>query len=172
MALDLLMTVKSGDPKIEGESQHKKFEGKKAIDIRSWAYAVNQPSQMGSAGKTTGRANFSDISITKPIDASTPALFLACAAGSVLDEVVIHAVKTGGVGGTDIFYTITMQSVVISQVKDESVIDEEGGVVEILESVTFNPARVKVGYAPTHKDSGKIEAEKTAGWDIIKNVKV
>lgn len=174
MALDLLMTVDCSEVKTKGESQHsvKDVSGKDAIDIRSWDFTVNQTAMMGSQGKTAGRASFSDISITKPLDSSTPSLFLISASGASVKNVTIYGVKTGGTGGPEVFYKVIMDNVLISEVTNTSVENsEDQSVLEILETVKFNVGKVQVAYKPTDKVSQKLGAEAITGWDIITNKK-
>lgn len=163
--LDLFLKL----DKIEGES--KKDGHPDEIDISSWSFAATQPVSMGSnnAG-TTGKVQMSDISITKPVDKSSPKLFLACCSGERIPNAVITGQKATGQGGQKVFYKVAMQDVVVAQVRNDY-IHEDTTLDTITETVTLNPAKINVSYW-TIDNSGTPGSEVKTGWDLQANKKL
>jgi type VI secretion system secreted protein Hcp len=79
---------------IKGEStddRHREW-----IEILSFSWGCSQQagaSQVGSGGRSSGRTDFADLAIVKPLDAATPLLFKACAKGEHIKEVVGETIR-------------------------------------------------------------------------------
>src|SRR5215471_15935834 len=118
MAVD--MFIKIGD--LKGESKDSKH--KDEVDVLSWSWGMsNSGTTHKGGGGGSGKVNVGDLSFTKYIDFSSPALRRACANGRhypsalltlrkagqhpleylkiKMEEVLVTAVSTGGSGGED-----------------------------------------------------------------------
>lgn len=165
--LDLFLEI----PEIEGES--KKANHEKHMDIMSWSFAANNQVSQGMQG-STGKVSLSDIQVTKTVCKGSPKLFLACCGGTRFPKVTIWGQKaTGQDGGQKPFYKVEMEQVAISLVRNDYV-DPEGADAApgIIETVTFNPVKIKVNYAQQIAADGTLAAFVTTGWDLDKNVKI
>ena len=93
MAADNFLQIKG----IKGESTDDKH--KDWIEVLSYNWGVSQmasSTQSSSGGGAVQRADFQDLSIVKIMDSASPLLFLACATGDHIDEVVLELCRSGG----------------------------------------------------------------------------
>lgn len=165
-ALDLFLEI----PEVEGESKSKGHE--KQMELISWGFAANNAVSQGGQG-SAGKVSMSDIQITKNVCKGSPKLFLACCGGTRYPKVTIWGQRaTGADGGQKPFYKVELENVAISIVKNDYV-DPEGNETPpgIVETILFNPERMKVNYAP-QKTDGSIDAFITTGFDFGLNAKI
>src|SRR6476661_7585126 len=86
MAVD--MFIKIGD--VKGESKDKTH--KEEIDVLAWSWGMsNSGTAHTGGGAGAGKANVQDLSVTKYIDACSPALMLACCKGTHYDDAELIA---------------------------------------------------------------------------------
>jgi len=85
MAVDMYMKIEGTD----GESTDSKHE--KWIEVSSYSHGLSQPisGASGTGGRTGGRADFQDFSITKVLDAASTDLNIKCAKGEHLFQKLI-----------------------------------------------------------------------------------
>jgi type VI secretion system secreted protein Hcp len=149
---------------INGESEDKKHSG--WIDILSFSHGVSQISA-GAAGaggsRTAGRCDLSDFSVVKQIDKATPKIFLACAKGDHISEVLIELCRD-----KQKYMEFKMADVLISAIRPGGASKGEDALP--LEEVSFNPARIDYTYTETDHRTGKAKGVVTAYWDQAKNV--
>jgi type VI secretion system secreted protein Hcp len=160
MAVDMFLKIKG----IEGESKDDKH--KDWIDVLSWGWGATQQGsagQMGGAG--AGKVNVQDLHVTKPVDKSSPDLFLKCATGEHYDDAVLACHKAGG--SPLEYLKITMTEVFITSVQHGG---SQGGDA-LVENVTLNFAKVKVEYTE-QTDKGAAGAQPKANFDIKANKKL
>jgi type VI secretion system secreted protein Hcp len=160
---------------IKGESTDDKHKGE--IDVLSWAFGAEQ---IGGAGKTghgggASKAQFHDLVFKKYIDASSPKLFLACAAGTHLPEVTLTARKAGGDSQVE-YLKIKLQEVIITSCTTGTTTTptEELGVEGLtlpLDEVHLNYAKIEFNYKAQNAD-GTAGANTQAGWDAQANKKL
>jgi len=103
------------DPNIVGEAtdpNHLNW-----IELLAVNYSAKHPSPRTVAnvgGRMARRAEFSDFSIVKEIDKSTPILHLYCAKGLHIPELVIEFTMTEPVmGSTVVYQKVTLKEVVV-----------------------------------------------------------
>ncbi len=162
MAADSFLKI-SG---IKGEStddRHKDW-----IEVLSYNWGVSQlasATKSSSGGGTIQRADFQDLSIVKLVDSSTPLLFLACAKGDHIDEVVLELCRAGGDKLKYMEYKLS--NVIISSVNVGG-----GGGGEPTESVTFNYGKIIVNYTKQARKGGGAAGNVEAGWDLERNTKI
>ena len=59
---------------------------------------------------------FKPIVVTKPIDTSTPKLFEALVTGRHLPAVQIDFVRAHGAGGDEVFYSVKLEQVIVTDI--------------------------------------------------------
>src|SRR3954469_3270111 len=94
MAFDSFLKITS--PDVAGESQDAKHKGE--IELFSFSLGAHNPTTIGSAtgGAGAGKVSFSNFSIMKKTDKTSPILFQACAGGTHYGKAVITLRKAGG----------------------------------------------------------------------------
>ena len=147
---------------IKGESQDHKH--KDEIHIESFSWGMNQTGAHGTGGGGgAGKVAVHDISITKHVDKSSPALMLACCNGKHIPNGLITVRKAGEKPLE--YMKIKLQDILISGVQEAG----HGGDT-LTENVTINFAKFHVEYQEQNADgSGKPGGE--MGWDVKKNEK-
>ena len=109
--VDILLKVEG----IDGESTDAQYKG--WIDAQGYSMGASQTgaaSHVGGAG--AGRVTLTDLSVTKPIDGSSPKLFVACASGQHFPAVTVAIRRRGGAE----VMRYTLSDVLISSFKDGS----------------------------------------------------
>ncbi len=140
---------------IGGESQDGKHRGE--IDATAWSWGVTQ--QVGSAtGAGTGRAQISDITVTKRIDKATPILAQMAASGKHIRSAVLMVRSTQRAE----YLRISLDDVLVSSIK----LSVDGS--KPTETVSFNFAKVRMDYSPQKAD-GSLEPAVTFSWDVRAN---
>jgi type VI secretion system secreted protein Hcp len=160
MAMDQFMKF---TPKLEGESKDKKHG--KEIDVLAWSWGMSNSgsAQMGG-GAGAGKVSVQDLSFTKYVDSSSPAIMLACCNGKHYDEAFLTVRKAGD---TPVEYIkIKMTEVLVTSVSTGG----SGGEDRITENVSLNFAKVHVDYTPQN-DKGQPGTAIPMSWDIAANVK-
>lgn len=148
---------------IKGEStddRHREW-----IEVLSFSWGCSQQagaSQAGSGGRSSGRTDFADLTIAKPLDAATPLLFKACAKGEHLKEVTLELCRVGGDNLK--FMEYKMGDVTVSGV---AVSGDGGG--DATESVSFNYGRIQQTYTKQKHADGTGGGSVQAGWDLHGN---
>src|SRR5262249_17445366 len=66
-----------------------------AIDGISWKWGVERCTVTSGGGVGAGKVSFQDLSITKHLDSSSPALIEACATGRRLKKAVLYVTRRG-----------------------------------------------------------------------------
>jgi len=132
------------------------------IDILSFSWGVSQTSVYGAgaSGKEAkaGRADFTNLTIMKVLDATTPLLFDHCATGNILKEVHILYDKPVG-DKQDDYFRIYLKDVLVTSVQ------LSGSNENPTESVSFAFQAVEVAYKP-EKDDGSLDAAVSKGYDL------
>jgi type VI secretion system secreted protein Hcp len=141
MAVDMFLKLQG----IKGESQDHKY--KDEIHIESFSWGMNQTGvgQTGG-GSGAGKVHVHDISATKFLDKSSPALMLACAAGTHIKEGWIIVRKAGDKPLE--YLKIKLTDILISSVQTAG----HGG-DQLTENVTLNFAKAGIGFPPFQRPS-------------------
>ena len=125
---------------VEGESTDDKHKGQ--IEIDSFSWGVSNAGSMATGGGT-GKASFSDFTITKTVDLS-----MRKAGGTQMDYYVIH-----------------LEDVLVSSYSTS------GGSSEApMESISFNYQKIEFQYIPTNAD-GTAAAAVKASWNLKENTR-
>jgi type VI secretion system secreted protein Hcp len=132
------------------------------IDILSFSWGVSQTSTYGAgaSGKEAkaGRADFSNLSIMKVLDKTTPLLCDHCATGNILPKVYIVYDKPVG-DKQQVYFRIWVKDALITSVQ------LSGSNENPTESVSFAFQGVEYAYAP-EKDDGTLDAAIRKGYDL------
>ena len=121
-----------------------------------------------AGGHAGGRAEFSDFTFTKPLDASSPTLYLACAQGKIHPTAKLTLCRAGG-DRLD-FLVIEMTDVMVTSVSPSGTGDSQDPVPE--EAVTLAYGKVTWTYTQQDPETGGAKGDVSAGWDIKTNQKV
>jgi type VI secretion system secreted protein Hcp len=135
-----------------------------SIDVLSFSWGVSQTAVYGAgaSGKEAkaGRADFSNLTIMKVLDKTTPLLCDHCATGNILTKVFILYDKPVG-DKQQAYFRIWIKDALITSVQ------LSGSNENPTESVSFAFQAVEVAYAP-EKDDGSLDAAIRKGYDLEK----
>jgi type VI secretion system secreted protein Hcp len=153
MAIDMFLKLDG----IKGESQDHKH--KDEIHIESWSWGMSQTGAHGTGGGGgAGKVSVHDISITKFVDKSSPALMLHCCSGKHIPNGLVTVRKAGDKPLE--YLKMKLQDIIISGVQNAG----HGG-DQLTENVTLNFAKFHVEYTEQKADgSGSPGGE--MGWDV------
>ncbi len=100
-------------PGVKGESTSTQYAGQ--IECTTFRTAVKNQSSVssGTTGSGAGRAVFEEIVLVAPINAASPTLMQACAAGTHYSNATITFVKAGG-SSSAVYLTIKLSNVFIT----------------------------------------------------------
>lgn len=140
-------------PGIPGESLQKGFENQ--IELRAATWGLTNP-----PGTPSG-AQFENVLVTKGMDASSPLLMKAGAAGSNLGTVVLTGLKAGTT--PRIFVTLTLTSAKVRSFHDAAALT-----TGVSESVGFSFGTIKLTYNKQNA-SGTITPI-TGCWNLVTHV--
>src|SRR5664280_1748196 len=145
---------------VEGPSSSKPGN----IDVLSFSFGVTQHAVYGAgaSGKEAkaGRADFSNLTIMKVLDKTTPLLCDHCATGDILKKVYILYDKPIG-DKQQAYFRIWIKDALITSVQ------LSGSNENPTESVSFAFQGVEIAYAP-EKDDGSLDAAIRKGYDLEK----
>src|SRR5215813_13047486 len=140
MAVDMFLKLDG----IKGESHDSKH--KEEIHIESYSWGLNQTGAHGTGGGGgAGKVSVHDISITKFVDKSSPALMLACCNGKHIKDGLITVRKAGEKPLE--YLKIKLVDILISGVQNAG----HGG-DQLTENVTINFAKFHVEYQEQKAD--------------------
>lgn len=148
-------------PGVKGNCQIDKYTGQ--IIVLSFQHGVHLPMQMDVANteRTAGRPVFSEITLSKMSDMSTPVLYSACAQGKKLGDAKIHIGRNeNGVFMSVIEYVLTNAMV--------SNISTAGGGGIPMDSFSLNFTKIKQTFTQQKSDSTK-QGTADFGWDLETN---
>lgn len=164
MATEIFLNI--DDKAIAGESIRSGHEGE--IDILSFKFAVHHEGQKEQTGGkvTQGRAEFSDVVITKHVDKSSPKLMQACASGQHFTKAVITMRSTASDGDKVDFYIVTFNDLIISSFDNTGQSDGDA----LSEEIMVSYSKVGFKYTVQGKD-GNNAGEVTGSWNVKTNAK-
>ncbi|GGZ07011.1 Hcp family type VI secretion system effector [Pseudoduganella plicata] len=161
MAVDMFLNL---GKTIAGETQDSAQKAAGDIDVLAWSWgASNAGSFHAGGGGGAGKANFQDISITKYLDKSSPAILIALAKGSHIPTATLLVRKAGE--GQQKYLEVTMNKVLITSVSTGG----SGGEDRLTENVTLNFAEMKFEYF-LQNEKGVTASGGVFDWDIAGNV--
>ena len=136
------------------------------IDILSFSWGVSQTATYGTGASgheaKAGRADFSNLSIMKVLDKTSPLLCDACATGHIFDKAYMLYSKPVGEGTSakqQAYFRIWLKDALITSVQ------LSGSNENPSESVSFAFQAVEIAYAP-EKEDGSLDAAIRKGYDL------
>ena len=158
MALDIFLKLDT----VVGESADKTH--RKEIDVLFWSWGMlNTRSAHAGGGAGTGKGYVKDLTVTKYVDKSSPALMLGCCSGTHYPSALLTVRKVGGKEPVE-YLKIKMQEVFISSVSTRN----DTNCFQMSEELILNCAKVSVDYTPQNPDGSKGIAIPFR-WDIPSN---
>ena len=144
---------------IKGESSDRKH--KDTIEIESFSWGVsNSGVRSSGGGGGAGKVSFSDISVTKLVDKSSPLLFKRAATGQHIKKAVLFVRKSGG--DQQEYMKITLSDLIVSSFKTAP--DKSSNSVP-LETVSMNFSKIEFSYSPQKAD-GSLAAPVVSTYDL------
>jgi type VI secretion system secreted protein Hcp len=151
---------------IIGESTDKFF--KDWIQLSAVSFGVENTTTIGSGsgGAGAGKAKLSEISIQKPVDSTSPALFLALCMGAHYEQVTIAFRKPGGSTkqAPEPFYGITCRTVFVTNIQHAA-----SGDSVPTESITLVYGALKMTYRKQKADGSFDPNPIETMWDQTTN---
>lgn len=158
MAVDMFLKLEG----IAGEAQDSVHADE--IDVLAWSWGASQSgtTHMGSGGGS-GKANFNDLSVTKYVDISSPALLKHVSIGKHIPTATLTIRKAGETPLEYMVYTLT--DLIVTSVQTGG----SGGEDRLTENVTLNFAQYSYKYTKQGV-GGAADTDDTWGFDIAGNV--
>jgi len=137
---------------IQGESLDRVHANE--IDVLAWSWGATAPSvvRAGGAGAGAGKATFNDLTITKYVDASSPALVAAISTGKRITSLILTVRRANGAPQGVDYFTLTLSDALVTGVS----VSTSGGEDRMTENVTFNYGTFTYSYTPIKKDGSKL----------------
>jgi type VI secretion system secreted protein Hcp len=158
MATDFILEIDG----IKGESTDKDFKGH--IDVESFNWGITNSGNMAAGGGGgAGKANFSDISFTKPVDLSSPKLAYHCASGAHIKKATLHVRKQGK--DQKEYYTILLEELIVASFGSGG----SSGNPILHESFSLNFTKIKFVYKE-QKPDGSLGTAPEFSYDVKENV--
>jgi type VI secretion system secreted protein Hcp len=155
--------LKFEGPDLKGESQADGF--KDQIDLLSWSWGATQSGTMHVAtGGGSGKANVSDLVLTKKVDKGSPNLMQAVVNGKQFGKAILTCRKAGGDAPVD-YLKIEMEKVIITSYQ----LGGSGSGDEFTENLGLNFALYKMTYTPQKDDGTADSGIGPVGWNIREN---
>ncbi|MGN6799770.1 MAG: type VI secretion system tube protein Hcp [Gaiellaceae bacterium] len=138
---------------IDGEATDKGHE--KWITVNGYDGDATVPvATSGSGGGTAaGKVQLKPIVVTKRIDKSTPKLFEALVTGRHLPAVQIDFVRPDGAGGDDVFYSVKLKQVLVTDAHQFDLGKSDGQALEQV-SLDFQSIEITEGGGTTTGGGG------------------
>ena len=144
---------------IKGESTAKGYEG--WIEVGSVQWGVGRAISSPAGGNREASApSISEITLTKTLDSTSPALFLRAVSGIFnIATVKLHLVTPSGSTNTNtVFYKLTLSDVLVSSQSNSA----SAGDDRPQESISLNFSKIEVEYLV----DGKTITNGKAGYDL------
>ena len=151
---------------IRGETQDNSYNKEGGIDVLAWSEGLSQSgtTHQGSAGGA-GRSSVQDLSITKYMDSSSPALRLLVANGQNIDTATLIVRKSGQ--NQLEYFRIDLKNIIVTSVSAGG----SGGEDRLTENVSLNFSEVTWTYTPSDTN-GNALTPISVGWNIAENKEI
>ena len=147
------------------------------VQVQGFNFAYQNAVTIGSGttGTGTGRLKFSPLTVSKPIDATTPQYLQACGLGRSYQHAILTFRRAGGAPGTNsqVFLTVTMSEVFLSQATFSG--SPGGGVTSSADGITptevltLEYGGLQITYSGQDTNSGKPLTPTTGSWNQVTN---
>ena len=130
------------------------------IVAASWSVGVTQPV---TAGTPAGRVpKFQDFKFTKMTDKASPKLFVACADGTHIREVLLEVCRADA--DKVKFFEIKLSNVIVSGFSNSG-----SAQAYPMEEISLNYGRIEVRYLEQRRADGTGGGTIAGGWDLTLN---
>jgi type VI secretion system secreted protein Hcp len=133
-----------------------------AIDVLSFSFGASNTSTYGAGASgleaKAGRVDFSNLSIMKVLDKTSPILAQHCWSGDILKKVILLYDKPVGTEQAD-YFRIYLEDGLITSIQNS------GSNENPTESVSFAFQKVEVAYK-AEKDDGTLDGALAKGFDV------
>jgi type VI secretion system secreted protein Hcp len=154
--------IKIGD--IKGESTEEGHKDWIVLHSVQWSVGRTISSTGGGTPREAGVPKFSEVTLSKSVDSSSPPLFLSAVGGTdEIAEVTIHLVDSAT---GQVFYALTLSEVLVSSQAHSGASGDD----KPAESISLNFTKIEMEYRVNDK-TGASEPIR-AGWDLKKNEKI
>ena len=143
---------------IKGESQDNKH--KDEIQVVAWEFAVSNPGSFQGSRFISGRADYSDIVITKYVDAASTKLAAAVVSGQHLKEAILSVSKASQ---SKDYLMITLTDVVLTSIS----MSGSDGDDRLAESVNLSFAKMEMEYIGIDQNDPSKEKKSTLVIDRL-----
>jgi type VI secretion system secreted protein Hcp len=150
---------------IQGESKDSKHAKEIAIESFSWGANQGGSQLAAGGGGGSGKVVMHDFRFTHRLDAASPKLFVACATGEHIKEVVLTLRKAGDKPLE--FLKVKLTDVIISSVAPSGA---QGGELP-MEEVKIKYAKIEIEYVG-QDNKGNPTSPIKVGYDVKLNKKV
>lgn len=137
------------------------------IEVISMAYGVKNTASLGAGGTGgiyPGKSEGGELSITKLLDSSSPALFLKCAKGEPILELKLEFEQVTSTMPA-VYYRVTLTNVLVTKMEPDARDNNRPS-----ETVSFAYERIKVEYYKTDTKGGVPSTPTTTvNWDFVNN---
>lgn len=138
---------------VDGEATDSEHKG--WIDVLSVSQSISRSMDSGLSARSSGAASFSDITVTKMLDKSSPKLAEAVATGKAIPTVEFHLTSTHGT-----YYKYELTNVMVTSYSMSGGADERP-----TEEVSLNFAHIKTTYTEYDSD-GKAKGNVEYTWNV------
>jgi type VI secretion system secreted protein Hcp len=152
----------NGESKVVGESTDARHQN--MVAVNAFAFSVENKQTVGSAtsGAGAGKAVFNSLTISKPVDAASPALFATLGSGGHFPQLNLYIRKAGAASGDYLVYRFKLALVTKITWTDSSGDDQPE------EEVEFQYGALQVQYAQ-QSPNGQLAAPKQQAWSQVTN---
>lgn len=147
---------------IKGNSALSDFAGKVAVDSYSLGVALPMNHDVSNTERTMGRPSFSEMTLSKMTDVSTPALYAACAAGTKLGDATLSLGRNVN-GKFVLLVKYVLENTMVSNIQTS------GGAGGAMDNFSLNYTAITCEFTQQNPDS-TAKGTSQFGWDLTSNI--
>jgi type VI secretion system secreted protein Hcp len=147
------IALKIESPTINGELTDPPY--KNQIEITAFSQGFSIPISSGGGGTQVGAPQPTDVVISKPLDQSSPELFLRSHLGTNFGKMTFSFDRPAG-GTNETYYQVLLEDVRVTSMSQNS------GGERPMESLSLNYGKIKWTY---HSTSNGVPVSITRGWN-------
>jgi type VI secretion system secreted protein Hcp len=150
---------------IDGESADDKHKGEIDLESFSWGEVQSGTAARGG-GAGGGKVQMHDFSFVMKVNKSSPKLFLACASGEHIPQVILTCRKAGG--RQEEYLKVTFSDVLVSSFQTGGTATSD---IVPTDQISLNFSKIEFEYKE-QKPDGTLGGAIKAGYDLKLNKKV
>ena len=129
---------------------------KEEIEVLSFSMGAMQPvsgTPSSAGGATTASVRFSEISVAKYVDKSTPKLYKFCSAGNHINTITFSFHRAAADGSTVKYMEVVLTNTIISNISTAG----SGGEDVLVENISLNFGAIQITYVEQARKEGSEE---------------